>query len=304
MIFFDKKTFQGLILILQKYWFNKGCDIIQPLDIELGAGTSHPMTCLKAIGPEPNFVAYVQASRRPCDGYYGSSRNKLQKHYQFQVVMKPPVKNIQKLYIDSLKYLGIDLEIYDLKFIEDNWKNPTLGAYGVGWEVRLNSVEITQFTYFQQMGGLKCDPITGEITYGLERLAMHIQDKKNVYEVIWNNRNNIIKYGDMFLEDEIEKSKYNFEYANTDFLFYCFNHYIKEAINLISISNPLPLVAYELILKAIYNFNILESRKFFSTTERQSYIIKINNTMKILAKVYFNLRKSLGFPLCKEEYEK
>ncbi|CRK85628.1 Glycine--tRNA ligase alpha subunit [Candidatus Providencia siddallii] len=296
---YDIKTFQGLIFALQAYWVKHGCVIIQPLDLEVGAGTSHPMTCLRAIGPEPIAIAYVQASRRPSDGRYGKNPNRLQHYYQFQVIIKPSFENIQELYICSLQNLGIDLTIHDIRFIEDDWENPTLGAWGLGWEVQINGLEITQFTYFQQVCGLECKPVSGEITYGLERLAMYIQKIDNVYDLIWSNSSfGKITYGDIFYQNEVEKSIYNFEYTNIDFLFKCFNQYEKEVLYLLSLKNPLILPAYECILKAGHVFNLLEARNVFSVTERKHYILRIRNLSKRVGEAYLNYRKSLGFPLC------
>ncbi len=227
---FDTRTFQGLILTLQDYWARQGCTIVQPLDMEVGAGTSHPMTCLRALGPEPMAAAYVQPSRRPTDGRYGENPNRLQHYYQFQVVIKPSPDNIQELYLGSLKELGMDPTIHDIRFVEDNWENPTLGAWGLGWEVWLNGMEVTQFTYFQQVGGLECKPVTGEITYGLERLAMYIQGVDSVYDLVWSDGPlGKTTYGDVFHQNEVEQSTYNFEYADVDFLFTCFEQYEKEA---------------------------------------------------------------------------
>ncbi|UDG79446.1 Glycine--tRNA ligase alpha subunit [Candidatus Ecksteinia adelgidicola] len=297
---FNVKIFQEMILMLQIYWSNQGCTLIQSLDLEVGAGTAHPITYLYALGPEPIATAYVQPSRRPSDGRYGKNPNRLQHYYQFQVMIKPSPNNIQELYLDSLKMLGIDLTVHDIRFVEDNWSNPTLGAWGVGWEVWLNGMEITQFTYFQQIGGFECQPITSEITYGLERLAMYIQNVDNVYDLVWNNSiRGINTYGDIFFYNEVEQSKYNFNYANINFLFSCFEQYEKEAQSLLTIEKPLPLPAYELILKAIHIFNLLEARKAISVTERQSYIFRIRTTTKSIAKIYYNSRKLLGFPMCK-----
>ncbi|BGI51060.1 MAG: glycine--tRNA ligase subunit alpha [Arsenophonus endosymbiont of Ceratovacuna japonica] len=295
---FDTKTFQGLILTLQDYWSYKGCTIIQPIDMEVGAGTSHPMTCLRALGPEPIAIAYVQPSRRPTDGRYGKNPNRLQRYYQFQVIIKPSVDNIQELYLSSLQILGLDLTINDIKFIEDNWENPTLGAWGLGWEVWLNGMEITQFTYFQQVGCMECKPITGEITYGLERLAMYIQGVDNVYDLLWSNGPlGNTTYGDIYHQNEVEQSIYNFEYANIDFLFKCFIEYEKEAQYLLSLKKPLSLPAYECILKATHIFNILDARKSISVTERQNYIFRIRTLTKSVAISYYNFRKELGFPI-------
>ncbi|UAJ65696.1 glycine--tRNA ligase subunit alpha [Candidatus Schneideria nysicola] len=284
------QTFQEIIFNLQQYWKNQGCTIIQPLDIEVGAGTSHPMTFLKALGSKPIAFAYVQASRRPTDGRYGKNPNRLQHYYQFQVVIKPSPINIQKLYLDSLVAIGLDLQIHDIRFIEDNWENPTLGAWGIGWEVWLDGMEITQFTYFQQMGGLECNPITGEITYGLERLAMYLQNIDSIYDVVWNNISDIgkITYGDIFFQKEVEYSAYNFKYADIHFLLASFNHYEKESMNLLKLNPPLLFPAYEYLLKAIHCFNLLESRKAISVTERQNYVLRLCTLTKIIAKTYYS----------------
>ncbi|PPI88354.1 glycine--tRNA ligase subunit alpha [Candidatus Pantoea edessiphila] len=296
---FDIKTFQGLILTLQEYWMSLGFMLIQPLDLEVGAGTSHPITCLHALGPEPIAAAYVQPSRRPTDGRYGINPNRLQYYFQFQVIIKPSPKNIQDLYLNSLKKIGINPSLQDIRFIEDDWENQTLGAWGLGWEVLLNGMEITQFTYFQQIGCLDCKPVTGEITYGLERIAMFIQDTNNVYDLIWNNGlHGIITYGDLFYQNEVEQSTYNFKHDNNSFLLSCFEQYEKEILYLLRLKTPLPIPAYEFILKAIHNFNLLDARKAISSTERQCYILRIRSLTKAVAEAYYIYRKSLGFPLC------
>lgn len=287
----EPNTFQNLITILQNYWVSHGCTIIQPIDIEVGAGTSHPMTFLRALGPKPIFINYVQPSRRPIDGRYGENPNRLQHYYQFQVVMKPPSNNIQELYLNSLNVIGIDFTINDIKFIEDNWENPTLGAWGLGWEVWLNGMEITQFTYFQQVGGCECYPVTGEITYGLERLAMHLQNVHSIYDIIWNdNVLGKITYGDIFKQAEIEQSIYNFEHANVDLFFISFNQYEKEAKNLLRLKTPLIIPAYECVIKATHNFNMLDSRKVISVTERQHYILRLCSLSKAIAKKYLSVQ--------------
>lgn len=302
---FDIKTFQGMILTLQEYWANQGCSIVQPLDMEIGAGTSHPMTFLRSLGPEPINVAYVQPSRRPTDGRYGENPNRLQHYYQFQVILKPSPNNIQDLYLGSLTALGLDPSINDIRFVEDNWENPTLGAWGLGWEVWLNGMEVTQFTYFQQVGGLECSPVTGEITYGLERLAMYIQDVDSVYNLIWSNGAfGTTTYGDVFHQNEVEQSTYNFEYANIDFLFYSFEQHEKEALYLLELENPLPLPAYERILKAAHCFNLLDARKAISVTERQRYILRIRTLSKMVAEAYYASREALGFPICNHQQAK
>ncbi|MXP56702.1 glycine--tRNA ligase subunit alpha [Pantoea sp. Mhis] len=296
---FNIKTFQDIILIILNYWKSKGCSIIQPLDMEVGAGTCHPITFMGALGPEPIASVYVQPSRRPTDGRYGKNPNRLQHYYQLQVVIKPSPNNIQEMYLDSLKALGIDLKLNDIRFVEDNWENPTLGAWGLGWEVWLNGMEITQFTYFQQMGTFECKPITGEITYGLERLAMYIQNINNVYDLIWDvNSVDKITYGDIFYQNEIQQSFYNFKLADVEFLFYCFEQYAKEIEQQLSISPPLPLPAYERILKAIHTFNLLDARQAISVTERKRYIFRIRSLIKGIAEAYYAYRKKLGFPMC------
>lgn len=292
----DTQTFQGLILTLQKYWADHGCVILQPLDMEVGAGTSHPATFLRALGPETWNAAYVQPSRRPTDGRYGENPNRLQHYYQYQVVLKPNPDNIQELYLGSLQALGIDPEIYDIRFVEDNWENPTLGAWGLGWEVWLNGMEVTQFTYFQQVGGLECYPVTGEITYGLERLAMYIQGVDSVYDLIWTvgPDGTPVTYGDVFHQNEVEQSTYNFEHANVEQLFRQFGYHAAEAEKLIDAGLPLP--AYEQILKAGHTFNLLDARKAISVTERQRYILQIRNLSRSVAQAYFDSRLKLGFP--------
>ncbi|QJC31097.1 glycine--tRNA ligase subunit alpha [Enterobacteriaceae endosymbiont of Macroplea mutica] len=289
MTHFSEKTFQGMIFILQKYWAQQGCIILQPIDTEVGAGTSHPMTCLYAIGKKPYNIAYVQLSKRPADGRYGNNPNRLQQYYQFQVMLKPPPCNIQDLYIHSLKSLNIDCKNNNITFIEDNWENPTLGAYGVGWEILLNGIEVTQFTYFQKIGGLKCQPITGEITYGLERLGMHIQNINNIFDLIWSkSMGTCITYRDLFYQNEKEYSKYNFNYADTNFLVNSFQHYMTEIVFLLKLKPSLIFPAYNQLLKASHCFNLLESRKFFSFTERKRYILKLRNMTKDIVKQYYD----------------
>ncbi|WWO99888.1 MAG: glycine--tRNA ligase subunit alpha [Candidatus Dasytiphilus stammeri] len=294
-------SFQRIILNLQNYWQSKGCILVQPLDLEVGAGTSHPITCFGAIGPEPIKAAYVQASRRPADGRYAKNSNRLQHFYQFQVILKPSPDNIQDLYLNSLQELGINTSIHDIRFIPDDWQNPSLGAWGYGWEIWLNSLEITQFTYFQQMGGLECLPIMVEITYGLERVAMHLQGINNISNIIWYRDKNktIITYGDLFMQNELEHSYYNFKYANINYLFLCFDQYEQEAKKLVELEEPLSIPAYELILKAMHIFNVLEARKAISVTERQRYILRLRTLTKSVVTKYYNYRQSLGFPRCK-----
>jgi glycyl-tRNA synthetase alpha chain len=285
-------TFQEIILKLQSFWTGKNCTLIQPYDMEVGAGTSHTATFLRALGPEPWKAAYVQPCRRPKDGRYGENPNRLQHYYQFQVALKPSPEDIVDLYLSSLEWLGLNLQENDIRFVEDNWENPTLGAWGLGWEVWLNGMEVTQFTYFQQVGGITCKPITGEITYGLERLAMYIQGVDSIYDIKWDSN---INYGDAFLQNEIEQSSYNFDHSNPDFLLSSFNNYEKEAANLVG--KKLSLPAYEQVLKAAHTFNLLDARGVIGVTERAKYIAKIRNISRDVAKAYLNSRMVLGFPL-------
>ncbi|WP_428240750.1 glycine--tRNA ligase subunit alpha [Gynuella sp.] len=293
-------TFQSLILTLQQYWSDQGCVILQPLDMEVGAGTSHPATFLRALGPETWNCAYVQPSRRPTDGRYGENPNRLQHYYQYQVILKPSPSNIQELYLGSLKAIGIDPEVHDIRFVEDNWENPTLGAWGLGWEIWLNGMEVTQFTYFQQVGGIECYPVTGEITYGLERLAMYVQNVDSVYDLIWTvgPDGKPVTYGDVYHQNEVEQSTYNFEYADVEMLFANFEAY--EAMAQKLIADNLPLPAYEQILKAGHSFNLLDARKAISVTERQRYILRIRTLSRAVAKGYFDSRLALGFPMAEE----
>ncbi|MCX7680321.1 MAG: glycine--tRNA ligase subunit alpha, partial [Spirochaetes bacterium] len=272
-----------------------------PYDLEVGAGTSHTATFLRAIGPEPWYAAYVQPSRRPKDGRYGKNPNRLQHYYQFQVVLKPSPIDIQERYLQSLAYLGIDLTKHDVRFVEDDWENPTLGAWGLGWEVWLDGMEITQFTYFQQVGGLDCRPVLGEITYGLERLAMYLQGVENVYELLWTKtpEGQHITYGDVFYQNEVEQSRYNFEVANIPLLFELFTHWEAEAKRLIA--ERLPLPAYEMVLKAAHTFNLLEARGAISVTERAGYIGRVRDLARSVAEAYYESRKELGFPLLTKE---
>jgi glycyl-tRNA synthetase alpha chain len=291
------QTFQGLILALQDYWAAQGCVLQQPYDMEVGAGTFHPATFLRAIGPEPWSAAYVQPSRRPADGRYGENPNRLQHYYQYQVVIKPSPLNIQDLYLDSLKALGIDPLVHDIRFVEDNWESPTLGAWGLGWEIWLNGMEVTQFTYFQQVGGLECRPVTGEITYGLERIAMYLQGVESVFDLVWTDGAlGKITYGDVFHQNEVEMSTYNFQHANTEKLFDWFDTCEKESEYLIK--KDLPLPAYEMTLKASHTFNLLDARRAISVTERQRFILRVRGLARAVAEAYFNRRQSLGFPMC------
>jgi glycyl-tRNA synthetase alpha chain len=289
-------TFQDFINRLLAYWAEQGCVLIQPLDMEVGAGTFHPATFLRAIGPEPWNAAYVQPSRRPTDGRYGENPNRLQHYYQIQVVLKPSPEDIQGLYLDSLRELGIDPEIHDIRFVEDNWESPTLGAWGLGWEVWLNGMEVTQFTYFQQVGGLECRPIMGEITYGTERLAMYLQGVDSVYDLVWSNRGGqIVTYGDVYHQNEVEQSRYNFELADVDALFEWFDTCEAEAAKLVEAGLPLP--AYEQVLKASHTFNLLDARRAISVTERQRYILRVRDVARQVAEAYYSSREALGFPV-------
>jgi glycyl-tRNA synthetase alpha chain len=289
-------TFQQLIFGLQSYWDRQGCALLQPYDMEVGAGTSHTATFLRALGPEPWRAAYVQPSRRPKDGRYGENPNRLQHYYQYQVVLKPSPENILDLYLGSLETVGIDLKANDVRFVEDDWENPTLGAWGLGWEVWLNGMEVTQFTYFQQVGGLDCKPITGEITYGLERLAMYLQGVENVFDLTWTQG---ISYGDVYHQNEVEQSTYNFEHSNVPFLLDQFNRYESEAKRLLEASLPLP--GYEMILKAAHTFNLLDARGAISVTERAAYIGRIRNLSRLVAQAYHDAREALGFPMLQQQ---
>jgi len=292
-----KLTFQEIIFNLQEYWSNNGCAIIQPYDMEVGAGTSHTATFLRSIGPEPWKAAYVQPSRRPKDGRYGENPNRLQHYYQFQVALKPSPENIVNLYMKSLENLGFNLKNNDVRLVEDNWENPTLGAWGLGWEVWLNGMEVTQFTYFQQVGGIACKPITGEITYGLERLAMYIQDVDSIYDIQWTKD---LKYGDIFLQNEIEQSAYNFEHSDSEFLLTAFSSHEKQACYLVEKNLALP--AYEQVLKAAHTFNLLDARGVISVTERADYIGRIRVISRLVANSYLESRKKLGFPLANSKH--
>jgi glycyl-tRNA synthetase alpha chain len=293
----DVSTFQGLILALQTYWAEQGCVLLQPYDMEVGAGTFHPATFLRSIGPEPWSAAYVQPSRRPTDGRYGDNPNRLQHYYQYQVVIKPSPLDLQELYLGSLRYLGLDPLIHDIRFVEDNWESPTLGAWGLGWEVWLNGMEITQFTYFQQVGGLDCKPVTGEITYGLERIAMYLQGVESVFDLIWiNGPLGRVTYGDVFHQNEVEMSTYNFEHADTTSLQVWFDTCEAESKRLIELGLPLP--GYEMVLKASHTFNLLDARKAISVTERQRYILRVRALARAVAQAYHEARAARGFPMC------
>lgn len=288
-------TFQNLILSLQNFWAEQGCIIQQPYDIEKGAGTFNPATFLRALGPEPWNVAYVEPSRRPTDGRYGENPNRLQHYYQFQVLLKPSPQNIQDLYLDSLKSFGVDPLAHDIRFVEDDWESPTLGAWGLGWEVWLDGMEITQFTYFQQCGGFELKPIPGEITYGIERIAMYLQGVDNVYDLEWVDG---VKYGDIHHQTEVQFSHYNFEEADTDMLFQLFNMYEKESLQLVA--KDLVFPAYDFVLKCSHTFNLLDARNAISVTERASYIGRVRNMSKLCAATYIDQREKLGHPLLKK----
>ncbi|MEM7542099.1 MAG: glycine--tRNA ligase subunit alpha [Pseudomonadota bacterium] len=292
-------TFQQLVFALQTYWSERGCVVAQPYDMEMGAGTFHPGTFLRAIGPEPWRTAYVQPSRRPTDGRYGENPNRLQHYFQFQVLLKPSPHDIQQLYLDSLKELGIDALREDIRFVEDNWESPTLGAWGLGWEVWLNGMEITQFTYFQQVGGLDCRPVSGEITYGLERISMYLQGVDSVYDLIWSKHGeHVVTYGDIYHQNEIEMSAYNFEHADTDSLFAWFDQCERQAQHLIEQNLALP--AYEMMVKASHTFNLLDARRAVSVTERQRYILRVRTLARAVAETYYASREALAFPMLKE----
>jgi len=287
--------FQDFIRRLDRYWAEQGCVLTAPLDIEVGAGTFHPATFLRAIGPEPWNAAYIQPCRRPTDGRYGENPNRLQHYYQYQVVMKPSPLDFQERYLGSLDAVGIDPGIHDIRFVEDNWESPTLGAWGLGWEVWLNGMEVTQFTYFQQAGGLPCKPVMGELTYGLERLAMYLQGVDSVYDLVWTEGPfGPVTYGDVFHQNEVEQSAYNFEQADVDSLFAWFDTCHREAVRLVEADLPLP--AYDQVLKASHTFNLLDARQAISVTERQRYILRVRDISRRVAERYHARRESLGFP--------
>ena len=288
-------TFQQIILELSDYWNRQGCILLQPYDMEMGAGTFHTATFLRAIGPEPWNAAYVQPSRRPKDGRYGENPNRLQHYYQYQVVMKPSPDALQELYLGSLQALGVDPRKNDIRFVEDDWESPTLGASGLGWEVWLNGMEVTQFTYFQQVGGLECRPVLGELTYGLERLAMYLQGCDSVYDLTWVKG---VTYGDVYHQNEVEQSRYNFELANTDMLFDHFRQYESEATRLMEAQCTLP--AYEMVLKCSHTFNLLDARGAISVTERAAYIGRVRALARAVAHAYYGSRERLGFPLVRQ----
>ena len=292
-------TFQQIILTLQKFWSSRGCVLEQPYDVEKGAGTMNPATFLRTIGPEPWNVAYVEPSRRPDDGRYGDNPNRLFQHHQFQVIMKPSPDNIQETYLESLKELGINPEEHDIRFVEDNWESPTLGAWGIGWEVWLDGMEITQFTYFQQIGGIDTHPVSVEITYGLERIAMYIQQKDNVYDLVWTDG---ITYGDIWHENEYEQSVYSYELSDHDMLFKLFDMYEAEATRIIKLGYVLP--AYDYVLKSSHTFNLLDAAGAISLSERTEYIARVRKLSRMCAKAYLKMRKDLGFPMLKGKESK
>ena len=287
-------TFQQLILRLNDFWDRRGCVLLQPYDMEMGAGTFHTATFLRAIGPEPWNAAYVQPSRRPKDGRYGDNPNRLQHYYQYQVALKPSPPDIQDLYLESLKSLGISPHEHDIRFVEDDWESPTLGAWGLGWEVWLDGMEVTQFTYFQQIGGLDCKPVLGEITYGLERLAMYLQGKESIYDLVWTPG---VTYGNVYHQNEVEQSRYNFELSNTEMLFRHFGEFESEAKRLIEAQCVLP--AYEMVLKSSHTFNLLDARGAISVTERAAYIGRVRMLARAVAQAYYESRERLGFPMVK-----
>lgn len=286
------KTFQDIILSLQHYWAKNGCVLLQPYDIEVGAGTFHTATFLRSLGPEPWKAAYVQPSRRPTDGRYGENPNRLQHYYQFQVVLKPAPLNIQDLYLKSLRALGIDTRVHDIRFVEDDWESPTLGAWGLGWEVWLDGMEVTQFTYFQEVGSLQCKPVLGEITYGLERLALYLQGVDSIFDLAWTTD---VRYGDVYHQNEVEQSKYNFQLSNTPWLLAQFGTYESEAKRLIDAGLSLP--AYEMVMRCSHTFNLLDARGAISVTERAAYIGRVRALARLVAQAYYASREALGFPL-------
>ena len=292
--------FQDIITTLNSFWADQGCVLLQPYDTEKGAGTMSPHTVLRAIGPEPWAVAYPEPCRRPTDGRYGDNPNRAQHYFQYQVLIKPSPDGIQEAYLASLEALGVCTAEHDIRFVEDNWESPTLGAWGLGWEIWLNGMEVTQFTYFQQVGGLECKPVTGEITYGLERLAMYIQGVDSIYDLVWTDGPmGKVTYGDVFHQNEVEQSIYNFDYANVDVMFRTFDE-CETACQLL-IEKNLPLPAYEQVMKASHAFNLLDARHAISVTERQRYILRVRTLAKAVAQAYYNAREELGFPLCKKE---
>jgi glycyl-tRNA synthetase alpha chain len=296
----ELSSFQGLIQTLQNYWSEQGCVILQPLDMEVGAGTFHPATFIRAIGPEPWRAAYVQPSRRPTDGRYGENPNRLQHYFQFQVLLKPSPDNFQELYLGSLEALGFEPLVHDIRFVEDDWESPTLGAWGLGWEIWLNGMEVSQFTYFQQVGGLECQPVSGEITYGIERLAMYLQGVDSIFDLVWGRGpQGVVTYGDIYHQNEVEQSTYNFELADTDALFHWFDVCEKQCQLLVE--KKLPLPAYEQVMKASHAFNLLDARHAISVTERQRFILRVRGLSRSVAECYYESRATLGFPLIKKD---
>ena len=296
----ESSSFQGMIQTLQNYWAGQGCVVLQPLDMEVGAGTFHPATFIRAIGPEPWRAAYVQPSRRPTDGRYGENPNRLQHYFQFQVLLKPSPDDFQELYLGSLEALGFDMLVHDVRFVEDDWESPTLGAWGLGWEVWLNGMEVTQFTYFQQVGGLECHPVSGEITYGIERLAMYMQGVDSIFDLVWSRGpQGVVTYGDIYHQNEVEQSTYNFELADIDSLFHWFD--VCEAQCQKLVEKKLSLPAYEQVMKASHAFNLLDARHAISVTERQRFILRVRSLSRGVAESYYESREALGFPLLKQE---
>ncbi len=292
----DVHTFQGMIAVLQNYWAGQGCIVQQPFDMEMGAGTFHPSTFLRALGPEPWYACHIQPARRPTDGRYGDNPNRLQRYYQFQVAMKPSPVDMQNIYLGSLQALGFDLLEHDVRFVEDNWESPTLGAWGLGWEVWLNGMEVTQYTYFQQCGGVSCKPVLGELAYGIERLAMYIQQVDSIFDLTWGyTAAGRISYHDVFHQNEVEQSIYNFEHADVDALFAAFDVCERECLRLVELGLPLP--AYEQVLRGSHSFNLLDARHALSVTERQRYILRVRSMSRKIAEAYILRRKELGFPL-------
>jgi len=285
-------TFQQLILRLNDFWDRQGCALLQPYDMEVGAGTFHTATFLRAIGPEPWRAAYVQPSRRPKDGRYGENPNRLQHYFQYQVALKPSPANIQELYLESLYAIGVDPKVHDIRFVEDDWESPTLGAWGLGWEVWLDGMEVTQFTYFQEVGSIPCKPVLGEITYGLERLAMYLQDKESVYDLVWTPG---VSYGDVYHQNEVEQSRFNFEHSNVELLLRLFGDFEGEAKRLIGVGLALP--AYEMVMKCSHTFNLLDARGAISVTERAAYIGRVRALSRLVARAYLDSREALGFPM-------
>ena len=296
-------TFQDLIFALKKYWSGQGCVILEPYDMEMGAGTFHSATFLRAVGPEPWSAAYVQPSRRPADGRYGENPFRLQHYYQFQVVIKPSPDDIIERYLGSLRALGFDPLVHDIRLVEDNWESPTLGAWGLGWEVWLNGMEVTQFTYFQQVGGLDCRPVMGEMTYGLERLAMYLQGVESVFDLTWaDGPLGRVTYGDVYHQNEVEQSKYNFEHADVAGLHHDFDASERDCLRLLELGLPLP--AYERMLKTSHAFNLLDARRAISVTERQRYILRVRTLARAVAEAYYASREALGFPMLKGRTDK